>query len=69
MIQFDSLNPYGNLEVIIADDPQSLVLLIKAIRMPIKIVQIVQYGTRQAAYVMGDIGLKPNVKKSKTLKG
>jgi hypothetical protein len=55
MIEFDSLNPYQNMEVLIAEDPMSLLALIKAQRTPIKIVAIVPYGTRQAAYILGDI--------------
>lgn len=55
---FDSLNPYESLEVIIADSPQALIDELKKIRTPIKIVAIVTVGTRQAAYVMGDIRKK-----------
>ena len=55
MIEFDSLNPYQNMEVLIAEDPVSLLALIKAQRTPIKIVAIVAYGNRQAAYIMGDV--------------
>lgn len=56
-MDFSSLNPYDTLEVLIADSPQELVKALKSIRTPIKIVQIVQVGTRQAAYIMGDIRL------------
>jgi hypothetical protein len=52
---FTSLNPYESLEVVIADSPQELVLALKRIQTQIKIVQIVPVGTRQAAYIMGDI--------------
>lgn len=55
MVEFDSLNPYQSLEVVIANDPQELISLLKQIRTPIKVVAIVAYGTRQAAYIMGDI--------------
>jgi hypothetical protein len=54
-VEFSSMNPYQALQVIIADDPQSLVGLLSKITTPIKIVAIVPYGTRQAAYIMGDI--------------
>ena len=67
MIEFDSLNPYQNMEVLIAEDPMSLLALIKAQRTPIKIVAIVPYGTRQAAYILGDIRFptKQTTKKTK----
>jgi hypothetical protein len=55
MIEFDSINPYSNMEVLVAEDPMSLLALIKAQRTPIKIVAIVAYGNRQAAYIMGDV--------------
>ena len=54
-MEFSSLNPYDSLEVLNADSPHELVLLIKSIKTPIKIVSIVQVGTRSAAYIMGDI--------------
>lgn len=60
-MNFESLNPYESLEVVIADSPQALVTELKRIRTPIKIVAIVQVGARQAAYIMGDIR-KRNVK-------
>ena len=62
-MDYDSLNPYLSLEVVIADSPQELVLELKRIKTPIKIVQIVQVGTRSAAYIMGDVRLEPKKKK------
>lgn len=63
-MEFSSLNPYDSLEVLNADSPQELVLLIKSIKTPIKIVSIVQVGTRSAAYIMGDIRIN-QIKKPK----
>ena len=63
-IAFSSVNPYESLAVITADDPQALVIALTKITTPIKIVAIVPYGNKQAAYIMGDI----RIKKSK-LKG
>lgn len=57
-MDFDSLNPYQSLEVVIADSPQALVKSLTAIRTPIKIVQFVQVGTKSAAYIMGDHRIK-----------
>jgi len=68
MISFDSMNPYENMEVIIADDPVSLLKMIKAQRTPIKIVAIVAWGNRHAAYIMGDIRM-PKPKKQIPTKG
>lgn len=65
-LTFDSLNPYQSLEVIIADDPQALIKKLKEIRTPIKVIAIVPYGNRQAAYIMGHIQM---VKKKPKLKG
>ena len=65
MVDFSSLNPYENMEVLIGEDPVSLLALIKAQKAPIKICFIVPYGTKTAAYVMGDIRLP----KKKTNKG
>lgn len=65
MIEFSSLNPYQSLEVVIADDPQSLLKLLREISTPIKIIAIVPYGSRQAAYIMGDIRSNKITKKGK----
>jgi hypothetical protein len=67
MVNFSSLNPYESLEFITGDSPESLVLELKKIRTPIKIVAIVPYGTRHVAYVMGDVR-KSEMKKSTPLK-
>lgn len=65
MVDFDSVNPYESLAVIMEDSPQALVDKLKSIKTPIKIVSIVQVGTRSAAYIMGDIRLQPALKKIK----
>lgn len=62
-MDYESLNPYLSLEVILADSPQELVLILKGIKTPIKIVQIVQVGTRAAAYIMGDVRIEQKRKK------
>lgn len=62
-MDYDSLNPYLSLEAVIADSPQELVLELKRIKTPIKIVQIVQVGARSVAYIMGDVRLAPKKKK------
>lgn len=58
MIEFDSMNPYNSLEVVIADSPQALIKEIHAIKTPIKILGFVQVGSRSAAYIMGDHRIK-----------
>lgn len=57
-MDFDSLNPYESLVVIVADSPQDLVDELKKVRTPIKIVSIVQVGVKSAAYIMGDVRIK-----------
>lgn len=64
-MNFDSINPYESLVAVVADSPQDLVRDLKAIKTPIKIVSIVQSGTKSVAYIMGDIRTMPPVKKSK----
>lgn len=54
-LEFSSLNPYQSLQVITEDSPQLLVDALKAIKVPIKIVQIVHAGTKASAYYMGDV--------------
>lgn len=66
-MEFDSLNPYQSLEVIVGDNPQDLIDQLKRIRTPIKIVGIVPYGTRQAAYIIGDV--RPSDLKRVKIKG
>lgn len=70
-MDFDSLNPYQSLEVVIADSPQDLVSQLTAIRTPIKIISFVQVGSRSAAYIMGDHRIRKVVRKngSKTSSG
>lgn len=65
MLEFTSTNPYQSLEVVIADDPQSLVKILRSIQTPIKILAIVPYGNRQAAYITGDIRIVQKKSKSK----
>lgn len=62
MIPFDSLNPYESLISLTGSSPEELVRLLKEIRTPIKIVAITSYGTRQVAYVMGDVRVNENKK-------
>lgn len=64
-IAFSSVNPYESLQVIIADDPQALVGELTRFTTPIKIVAIVPYGNKQAAYIMGD----HRIKRKKPIKG
>jgi hypothetical protein len=66
-MEFSSLNPYQSLEVIQADSPQGLIDELKQIRVPIKIVAIVQVGNRSVAYVMGDVR-KNEIKRRSTKK-
>jgi hypothetical protein len=65
---FDSLNSYQKLEVIVADDPQSLAAEIRKIILPMNIVAIVPHGNRQVAYVLTDARLRTskNLRASKT---
>lgn len=60
---FNSLNPYQSLEVIVSDSPQELVMDLKSLKTPVKIVAIVSYGTKAVAYITGDIRI--NTKKVK----
>lgn len=61
-MDLDSLNPYQSLAAIVGDNPDELIMNLRSIKTPIKIVQIVPYGTKQVAYIMGDIRL-PNQSK------
>lgn len=62
---FDSLNPYNSLVALTGDSPEALVSLIKEIRTPIKILAITSSGTKQVAYIMGDVRVVENKKKLK----
>ena len=53
---------YQSLEVVIADSPQDLVKELKKISVGIKIIQIVQVGTRSAAYIIDDTKVKKEEK-------
>jgi hypothetical protein len=61
---FDSLNVYDNLEVLSAKTPEELILLIKQIKRPIKILAFVSDNNRHFAYISGDIIIK-RTKKNK----
>jgi hypothetical protein len=64
-LEFSSLNPYQSLEEVTANSPAELVVLLKQIRTPIKILAITSYGTRQVAYVIGDVRKSQQIKKPK----
>jgi len=53
-----SLNAFHNLETISADSPEKLVMLIKSIKTPIHILNIVFGNGMFHAFVMGDIKVK-----------
>jgi hypothetical protein len=65
MIEFSSLNPYQSLVAISGSSPEELVSLIKQIQTPVKIISITSNGTRQVAYVIGDIRKKQIIPKPK----
>ena len=67
-MEFDSLNPYQTLVQVVAESPGQLVELLKSIRTPIKIVSIVGYGTKQVAYIVGDVRVSEKPQKIKTIK-
>jgi hypothetical protein len=58
LVKFDSLNPYESMESLTARSPDELLVLIKSIRTPIKIISIVGQNNRYTAFVMGDIRIK-----------
>lgn len=64
---FDSLNVYESIVAIIGTDPDDLVRQIKAIRTPVKILSITSYGTRQVAYVVGDIRQPKTIRRTKDI--
>jgi len=49
------MNPYETLVAVSANSPDELVSEITKIRTPIKILAIVPYGSRQVAYIVGDL--------------
>jgi len=52
---FTSTNPYDRIEALVADSPDDLVKMIKKIITPIRIIAIVGFGTKQVAYIAGDV--------------
>lgn len=68
-MEFDSLNPYQSLVPVVADSPGQLVDSLKQIRTPIKIVAIVSYGTKQVAYIVGDVRVNEMPIKKTKIKG
>ena len=63
-MEFSSLNPYQTLEEITANSPAELVALLKQIKTPIRVLAITSYGSRQVAYVVGDVRKDQQLKKS-----
>jgi len=63
--RFSNLNPYENLISLVGDDPDDLVRKIKTIQTPIRIINITAFGTKQVAYIIGDIRVKPEATKPK----
>lgn len=57
-VDFDSLNPYANLEYVSGQTADELLVAIKAFRTPVKIINIVSHRNRLVAFVMGDIRKK-----------
>ena len=47
----DNLNNYSGMTVIEADDPETLASLIKKIKFPITIIQIIAKGNRVYAFI------------------
>jgi hypothetical protein len=68
MLEFSSLNPYQSIEQITGESPDELVKLLKQIRTPIKIIAITSYGSRQVAYVAGDVRKSQQIRAEKPLK-
>lgn len=70
-VEFSSINPYESIQAVVADSPSELCKALTAIQTPIRIVSIVAYGSKHAAYIQGDIRiekLKPG-RKPKENKG
>jgi hypothetical protein len=61
-VEFSSLNPYQSIEQITGSSPEELVVLLRQIRTPIKVLAITSYGTRQVAYVIGDVRKSQQIK-------
>ena len=57
-LDFDSLNPYQNLEYVSGQTPDELLAMIKQFKTPIKIISIHSHRNRLVAFVMGDIRKK-----------
>jgi hypothetical protein len=62
---FDSLNPYQTLEIIKARDPEELLRLIKQIKTPIGIINIVSHNNKLIAFIKGDVRKKKRTTKKK----
>lgn len=67
LVMFDSTNPYQNLDAVTARSPDELVIALKSIRRPIKIISIVGHNNRVTAFIIGDFvkkrGRPPGTKK------
>lgn len=57
-MEFSSINPYESLQAIVADSPSELVKMLSAIPTPIRIVAMVAYGSKHAAYIQGDVRIQ-----------
>jgi hypothetical protein len=68
MLEFDSLNPYQRLETISAGSLEELVVMVRAIKTPIKIVSVHSNATMTSwkALVCGDVRAAATVRKQKT---
>jgi len=68
MLEFDSLNPYQRLETISAGSIEELVVMVRAIKTPIKIVSVHSNATLTSwkALVCGDVRAAVSIKKQKT---
>jgi hypothetical protein len=68
MLEFDSLNPYQRLETISAGSLEELVVMVRAIKTPIKIVSVHSNATMTSwkALVCGDVRAATKIKQQKT---
>ena len=57
-VDFDSLNPYQNVEFVTGQTPDELIAQIKAFRTPVKVINIISHRNRLVAFIMGDIRKK-----------